>query len=137
MQDAFTYLLAQVARLHRTRVGGQLEELGVHVGQEMILMQLWMEDGQTQSDLAERTHVEPPTMTKMLRRMETAGLVERRRDENDARISRVYLTELGRTLHGPVADVWYSVDKTMLAGFTPEERLLLRRMLQKMRNSLS
>lgn len=135
--DSCSYLLARLARIHRNRVGAALQKVGLHVGQEMVLLQLWMQDGQTQSELVERTQVEPPTVTKMLTRMEAARLVERRRDPQDARVSRVYLTEQGRALEDSVSAAVLGTDEQMLRGFTLEERLLLRRMLMQMLGNLA
>ena len=50
----------------------------------------------------DRVHFEPPTVSKMLDRMEKASLVERRRDPEDARLSRVYLTDRSRGLEASV-----------------------------------
>ena len=96
------YLLARACKAHRGSVGAVLAEVGLHVGQEMVLLHLWRQDGLTPSELAERLGVEPPTVTNMLSRMEKAGLLERCRDTGDARCTRVYLTEKGRELREPV-----------------------------------
>ena len=59
---------------------GSLAEVELHVGQEMVLIELWREDGLRGGELAERLGVVSPTVTKMLRRLERCGLVSRRRD---------------------------------------------------------
>lgn len=43
------YLLVQVCKSHRSSIGAALAALGLHPGQEMILMQLWSQDGLIQS----------------------------------------------------------------------------------------
>ncbi|MDQ3794653.1 MAG: MarR family transcriptional regulator [Actinomycetota bacterium] len=57
-----------------------MAEVELHVGQEMVLIELWREDGLRGGELAERLGVVSPTVTKMLRRLERCGLVSRRRD---------------------------------------------------------
>ncbi len=131
-----TFLLFQTCKAHRDRAAAALERLGVHVGQEMLLSALWEQDGQPQTHLAACAGIEPPTMTRMVDRVERAGLVERRRDPEDARVSRVYLTERGRALREPVRRAWADLDRQTLAGFTTEERLLVRRLLIHMRENL-
>jgi len=101
IQDYIGFQLLQVHKAHRQRAEASLNKLGIHTGQEMILFQLWIEEGIPQSQLAASMEVEPPTATKMLQRMERAGLIERRPDPEDARVSRVYLTERGRALENP------------------------------------
>ncbi len=137
IQETVGFALAQVCKAHRNRVDAALSSLGLHVGQEMILLQLWAEDGLTQSQLVERLCVEPPTVTKMLQRMERDGVIERRPDPDDARVSRVYLTERGQALQQPIACCWARVEECSTIGLTTEERLLLRRLLLHVRNNLS
>ena len=131
------YQLVQLSRAHRNRAEALLSQIGLHVGQEMILFRLWQEEGLAHSQLAELMCVEPPTATKMLQRMEAAGLVVRRPDPEDGRISRVYLTELGKSLEKPVLNAWNSLEEETIRGLTEMEQALLRRLLMQMRANLS
>lgn len=83
-----------------------------------------------------RLGVEPPTVTKMLRRLEGYGLVERRQDPTDARSFRVHLTEKARTLQGPVACCWAQTEETALAGLGAGERRTFRKLLIRVRSNL-
>ena len=130
------YLLAKVCRAHRANVGVLLARVGLHVGQEMVLLELWKKDGLKGSELADRLGVEPPTITRMLRRMERCGFVERRPDPADARSFRVYLTNEGRALEGPVARIWEEAEEKTLRGMNPDETLVLHRLLARVRKNL-
>jgi DNA-binding MarR family transcriptional regulator len=68
--------------------------------------------------------------------MEKAGLVERKHDAEDQRVSRVYLTETGRALQGDVERTWSRLEDEIFDGFTLEERVLLRRFFLQMRENL-
>ena len=136
IEETTGYLLAKVCRAHRANVGGLLARVGLHVGQEMVLLELWKEDGLKGSELADRLGVEPPTITRMIRRMESCGFVERRPDPADARSFRVHLTEKGRALEEPVARVWEEAEKKTLQGISPEETLVLRQLLARIRKNL-
>ena len=136
IEETTGYLLAKVCRVHRTHIGGLLAGVGLHVGQEMVLLELWKEDGLKGSELAERLGVEPPTVTRMLRRMESCGLVERRPAPADARSFRVHLTGKGRTLEEPVARIWEEAEAKTLQGLSPEETLILRQLLARLRKNL-
>ncbi len=136
IEETTGYLLAKVCRAHRTNVGGLLAGVGLHVGQEMVLLELWKKDGLKGSELADRLGVEPPTITRMLRRMERCGFVERRPDPADARSFRVYLTNEGRALEGPVARIWEEAEEKTLRGMNPDETLVLRRLLARVRKNL-
>ena len=137
MHKSTGLLLARVCRAHRGSVGAALSEVGLHVGQEMVLLQLWREDGLGHTELAERLRVEPPTVTNMLGRMQRAGLVERRRDPEDARCSRVYLTQKSRSLRQPVERLWEDVGRRAFAGVSPEEERLLRSLLVRIHDNLA
>jgi DNA-binding MarR family transcriptional regulator len=73
----------------------------------------------------------------MLQRMEHAGLIERRPDPEDARVSRVYLTPRGRALEQPVLEVWKQLEAQTVAGLSVIEQALLRRLLMQMVANLS
>jgi DNA-binding MarR family transcriptional regulator len=137
IQDYIGFQVLQVHKAHRQRAEAALNKLGIHTGQEMILLQLWIEEGIPQSQLAASMEVEPPTATKMLQRMERAGLIERRPDLEDARVSRVYLTARGRALEQPVLDVWKQLEAQTVAGLSLTEQTLLHRLLMQVLTNLS
>jgi DNA-binding MarR family transcriptional regulator len=110
--------------------------LGLHRGQPPVLLALWEEEGRTHSEIADYLHVTPATMTKMLQRMERAGFVERKPDPEDGRVSRVYLTQAGREVRSDLQRVLEAFDEETFAGFTMEEKVLLRRLLLQIRENL-
>ena len=136
IKETTGFTLAKICRAHRGNVGELLAEVGLHVGQEMVLIELWREDGLRGGELAQRLGVEPPTVTKMLRRLERCGHVSRRQDPEDARSFRVYLTEAGRSLEEPVVRCWERAEEKTLAGMSAEERRTLHRLLVKARANL-
>ena len=136
VREHTSFVLAKVCKANRAYVGALLAGHGLHVGQEMVLLELWQEDGLHGGELAARLSVEPPTVTKMLRRLQECGLVERRRDPTDARIFRVYLTERGRSLEEPVARCWAQTEETALAGLSAGERQTFQKLLIRVRRNL-
>ncbi len=136
IKESASYDLAKVCKAHRASVGEVLAGVGLHVGQEMVLVELWEQDGLRGGELAERLGVEPPTVTKMLRRLEACGLLERRRDPSDARSFRVYLTQKGREIESPVTRCWEEVEEKTLAGMTAGERKTFHRLLTKIRTNV-
>lgn len=137
VRESISFLLIQICKAHRSTAEENLNCIGMHAGQEMFLMQLWEQNGQTQSQLAEKLGVQLPTVNKMLSRMETTGLVERRTDPDDNRVSRVYLTAAGNTLRDQVFGAWATLDEQTMRNFTLEERLLLRRLLLQVYQNLT
>ena len=126
-----TYLMVRIAKAQRGLVSSALARMNLHIGQEILLMELWQQDGLTQTELCDRLCVEPPTLTKMLRRLEKTKLLEKRKDCKDARISRIFLTDKGRSLQKPITELWLELEKTILANLSLEEKILYRRFLMQ------
>lgn len=75
-----------------------LDEMGLTYPQYLALLVLWEHDGLTVSDLGERLHLDSGTLTPLLKRLETAGLLSRLRDVQDERRVLIRLTAAGRQL---------------------------------------
>jgi DNA-binding MarR family transcriptional regulator len=131
------YLLVQVMKLHRKLAETGLNDFGLHVGQELVLLWLYQQDGMAQSELADVLGVEAATVTKVLQRMEAAGLIERRQDSGDARVSRVYLMPKSRQLIEPLRGLWAEVEQKTIKGLSEPEVMLLRRLLLQILENLS
>ncbi len=112
-----------------------LRELGLYCGQDTLLLLLAHEEGLSQVQLAQRMSCEPQTINKTLQRMQKAGLVERRSDPDDGRLTRVYLTPQGRSLVQPLQEIASRCEQRLTAGLTREERMLVRRLLMHMRSN--
>lgn len=137
IEDELRELLDKISAEMRRNYAGMLRELNLHVGQEQLLCRLWREDGITQIQLSERLNCEPPTITNMVKSLENHGFVVRKKDPEDGRLSRVYLTQAGRDLTEPIEQIWKKQQEKLLAGILPEERLLLRRLMKQMAENLS
>src|SRR5438876_9984265 len=103
----------------------------------MLLKYLWNQDGLSQKEIGEFMEIQSATVTRMVIRMERAGFVERRTDAEDERVSRVYLTERGRSLQPVAEQGWMALEQQILASCSLEERLLLRRYLHQFDRKLS
>jgi DNA-binding MarR family transcriptional regulator len=75
-----------------------LEPLGLTYPQYLALSALWAEDGQTVGQIGAALMLDSNTLTPLLKRLEAAGWVTRRRDTGDERQVRLRLTEAGRDL---------------------------------------
>ena len=130
-------MLAQACKLHRQRADNLLNTIGLHVGQEMFLTELWQKEGITQTELAEQLLLQAATVTNTLRRLERDDIVVRRADLDDQRVSRVYITDKGRKLEDSVEEKWGQLESEAFAGFSLEERILLRRLLLQVYQNLA
>ena len=75
-----------------------LDRLGLTYPQFLVLMALWENDGLTVTALGDALHLDSGTVSPLLKRLEAAGFVERRRDFGDERRVTVHLTEAGAAL---------------------------------------
>lgn len=82
-----------------------LDALGITYPQYLALMVLWERDGVAVGDIAEKLILNTNTITPLLKRMESQGLVERRRSSHDERRVLVYLTEQGRRLQAEAVKI--------------------------------
>ncbi len=130
-------LLAQVCRLAGNRRRLRLERLGLHHAQGMLLFHLWHTDGISQRDLAAALQITPPTASNTLQRMERDGWIERRRDDEDQRVVRVYLTEKARDLHQDARASLRDFDREMGSVLSEAEQAALRTSLLKVRAYLA
>lgn len=134
--DSLHSLLWQIIRQHFIRHHHLLSKIGLHKGQPQILAMLWEKDGLTQKDIVESLRLRPSTVTVMLKRMEKAGLLRREPDPEDMRVSRVYLTEKGKSLRKDIEEIMKRLEEECFAGFTFEEKVLLRRFFIQIRDNL-
>lgn len=130
-------VLAQVARFIHQHAREILDELGLQRGQPHVLHILWDQEGLTQTQLADRVMISPPSMSHALQRLEEAGYVQRRPDPTDDRVQRVYLTQAGRDVKGPLEEGWRQVELRAFDGFSAEERETLQRLLVRVRDNLA
>src|SRR5437762_12916253 len=118
LDHSYGLLLARVALIHRLRISDYLSEHNLYVGQEMLLKCLWNQDGLSQKEIADLMGIQAATATRMVIRMERAGFVERKTDPEDQRVSRVYLTDVGRCLQSVVEEGWIAIEQKFVAGLS-------------------
>lgn len=128
--------LDKVSSQMRRDYSESLRELNLHVGQDKLLARLWLGDGVTQMQLCEHLKCEPPTVTNMVKSLEQNGFIYRKRDELDARVMRIYLTDKGKELEKPVDFKWKQQQEKLLHSILPEERLILRELMKRMERNL-
>jgi len=106
-----SFAIFALARAHRATAAAMLRALGLHPGQELLLMQLFERDGQTQSELLDSVGLDHSTVSKSLRRMQEAGLVIRKPNEDDRRALNVWLTDRGRAMREPIEAMWARLEE--------------------------
>ncbi len=82
-----------------------LEDLGLTYPQYLAMLVLWERDGLMVSELGERLSLDSGTLTPLLKRLESMGLVARIRAVDDERRVHINLTAAGRRLKGRAARI--------------------------------
>lgn len=135
--STINYRLAMLCRRHRNIAAVMLSPHDLYPGQDLILVQLWQEDGVTQSRLAERVGVDVSTLTKAVQRLERHGFIQRRQDTEDARVVRICLSEQGRALEPILTAEWNQLEARTLADLSDDERAIMERLIQRVEANLS
>lgn len=133
----FLDLHGQTSKALRALAETAMRRHGLHQGQNHLLAVLWARDGSTPGEIAAYLHVTTPTVVKMATRMGTAGLLERRRDDKDNRLVRLWLTDAGRALQVPVERERRQMETQVTADLTDEERRVLMTALKKVQRAAS
>ena len=129
-----SFLLWRVATSHKTHIERRLADIGLHGGQAFVLIELWKRDGRRQVDLAGELGISPPTVNKTLTGLIDGGFVTRGRYEDDARSTRIFLTDLGRQARVAVEKQWHELEEEILTELTETERLVLFDLLTKLKH---
>ncbi|MGV1755453.1 MULTISPECIES: MarR family winged helix-turn-helix transcriptional regulator [Rhizobium] len=128
--------LTQAARSMRTVITRNLTASGLYAGQDGVILALAASDGLPAGSLAQKLGVKAPTMTRTIGRMEAQGFVERRPDAEDARLTKVYLTETGRNSVSEIESSAASCDELATRGFSEKDIRSLVRLLKAIENNL-
>lgn len=116
-QLCFSLYMANIA-INRT-YKPMLDAMGITYPQYLVLNALAENDGLTVGAIADRLALESSTVTPPVKRLEQAGLVERRRSTTDERQVHVWLTEAGRALVRESRCLGETL--TARSGMTPEQ----------------
>ncbi len=134
-------LVHDVARLLRRRVDHKAQALGLTSAQWRVLSavartEFLNQEPLNQASLADQMDMEPITLSRLVDRMETAGLIERRPDPSDRRAYRLFLTEGARPLVASFRAVATDCVNAALVGVTDAEIDLVTDVLARIRANL-
>lgn len=115
---------------HRT-VDEKVADLGLTSMQWGPLVLLAHGRAKTAAELSRCSGVDTSTMTRMLDRLETKGLITRQRNSNDRRVFDIELTEEGRRLAEKIPHLIAESLNQHLQGFNQEEVETLKSLLQR------
>lgn len=111
-----------------------LQALGLTYPQYLAMLVLWEQDGLTVGEISQRLLTDPGSLTPLLKRLESEGLLKRTRSREDERVVLVQLTDKGRALHQQARSVPQCILK--VSGHSLERLQQLQAELLELRDNL-
>jgi DNA-binding MarR family transcriptional regulator len=111
-----------------------LDPLGLTYPQYLVMLVLWEQENLTVKEIGERLFLDSGTLTPLLKRLQSAGLVERTRDAKDERQVRITLTDKGRAIEGQVSAI--TNELVCVIGRSEEKLLALTQEVGQLRGAL-
>lgn len=121
----FSTLLKKTNRLLVKRANELIKPYNMNHAYTYILMELFNQDGLTQSDLVQLIEVEQPTAVRTLDRMERDGFISRKPSTQDRRVVHIYLTDKAIKGKNNLMQCARDLNQQVLAGFSLEEKKVL------------
>ena len=134
---ALSFELHSSGRLLRRNFDRRARDHGLSRSRWQVLWHLAREEGIKQAELAERMDVAPISLTRQLDNLEQEGLVARRRDEQDRRCFRIYLTAAAQPALTILRELAQEVREQAFDGLSEQEVIQLQQLLSRVRQNLS
>ena len=133
IEENVGFLLAKAYRRGFGIFRERLTPFGITPPQFSLLAFLWMEDGLSQAELCEKSHVDRATMVGLIDRLEKDGLVRRMPNAGDRRAYKVCLTDRGRALEPELCGIAEEVTGLLTQKLKKSEVEYLKELLNKVR----
>jgi MarR family transcriptional regulator, organic hydroperoxide resistance regulator len=111
LDEQLCFALYTASRAMTSAYRPLLERLGLTYPQYLVMLVLWERGESAVTGIGHALQLETGTLSPLLKRLETAGMITRTRQAGDERSVLVGLTEAGRALESRVADVQRDVDQ--------------------------
>ena len=129
LPDCTIFLLAKAYQKAHGQFKEMLKPYGLTNLQHLVLEGLWYEEGQTAADLGKLLVLDKATLSGVLDRLHDAGWIEKQRDPDDRRVVRIFTAEKAQALKKELVELRREANNDLLAPFSLEEKVLLKRML--------
>lgn len=140
MSTSYCLLNEQLTKLHALRriVNGRAAaEAGLYFGQLPVLEFIQEHPSCTQKDLADALRVTPASIALSTKRLQKAGLIEKRVDAENLRCNRLSVTPTGRAVSDCCREKFDAIDAVMFAGLDAEQLALFDRVLTRIAENIT
>ena len=135
-EDVLQSLFVKTTRMCLGRAYAGRRERGVRPRQVPRHHGLARREGLSQRQISEEMKITPATVAVSIKRIEKSGLIIRKADEKDQRMSRIYLSPKGRELSKNVQKMVEDSEKAIFHGFSESEICLMKRFFKQMIENL-
>src|SRR5271167_1269230 len=132
----FLFTLGELARLVRAYADKEAARYGITRAQWAVLAKVERAEGLKQSELAEQMEMQPITLTRLIDRLCANGWIERRSDDADRRVNRLYLRKAARPLLGKLSGLRSELTATALEGINPSDAQRLLSQLEAIKENV-
>ena len=130
LPECMVFLLGKAYQKAHADFNRRLRPYGLTNMQHLVLEGLWYEPGMTATELSKLLILDKATLSGVLDRMAETGWIEKHPDPEDRRIQRVYPSEQANRLKPELIEERKESNKDLLDHFSPEERILFKRLLR-------
>lgn len=131
LDNQLCFPLYAVSRLVIQQYKPLLDELGITYPQYLVLLVLWEKEEIPVKEISHRIFLETNTLTPLLKRMQSNGIVERKRSKTDERVVIISLTTKGKDLKNKANNIPNKLVKKLDCFSSEEDLFALKRILDK------
>jgi MarR family transcriptional regulator for hemolysin len=132
----FLFTLGELQRLMRAYADKAGARHGITRAQWAVLAKVERTEGMKQTELAEQMEMQPITLTRLIDKLCDAGWIERRGDDTDRRVNRLYLKDAAKPLLAKLAGLKSEITATALDGIAPADTQRLMTQLEDIKENV-
>ena len=130
LPDCTVFLLGKAYQKAHADFQKRLKPYGLTNMQHLVLEGLWYREGMTAAELSKCLVLDKATLSGVLDRMSDAGWILKKPDPGDRRVHRLYPSAKANRMKGRLIEERTRANEELLMPFTPEEQVLLKRLLR-------
>ena len=136
--EKFYLALLGLAATHKKYSMQRFNQLDLTTGQPKVLAILLEKEGYLQKELAKRCHIEPATLTTILKNMENKDLIQKRPVvvSGGKKAYSIYMTEHGRKVAEDMIHIVEETEQICFQGFTEEEKKCMIAWMTKIQTNI-
>jgi MarR family transcriptional regulator for hemolysin len=130
------FLICDISVLWRRAFSLHTKEMGISTIERRIILNVERRPGATQVEIANLIDIEPQNLTKPLDRLIAHQLLEKRLDDNDRRVKRLYITKNCIPIIKKICNIAEDLRPMVMAGINEKDRKALLKNISAMKHSL-